>query len=266
MAVIMGVLNMTPDSFYEGSRLDYHKARERAHEMVEAGASIIDIGGESTRPGAQAVSSAQECDRVLPILEALAKDFKNITLSIDTRNPEVMLRAIDAGATLINDINALQGEIPLTLLEKIKQKSISVCLMHMQGQPQTMQVDPHYDDILSEVKNFLGSRYQFCLNQGIKEHQLIIDPGFGFGKTADHNEILLKNLKAFKGLGGRLLVGLSRKSFIGKWLEESNSPLDRLEGSLAAAVIAVLNGADIIRTHDVKATTQVVKIAKRFQL
>lgn len=271
MAIIMGILNVTPDSFYEGARsLDHHKARAQAHQMVEEGASIIDIGGESTRPGAQPISTTQECDRVLPILEILAKDFKetNIIVSIDTRNPEVMLQAMDYGVGLINDVNALQCPMTSTfkkVLIKIKQQALSLCLMHMRGNPQDMQLNPHYNDVVSEVKEFLASRLAFCLQQGLSRHQIILDPGFGFGKTPEHNADLLRDLKKIRTLGCRLLVGLSRKSFIGKWLMQSLDPSDRLEGSLAAAVIAILNGADIIRTHDVKATLQSVKIAEMFK-
>lgn len=267
----MGILNVTPDSFYDGARfLDYQKARAQAHQMVEEGASIIDVGGESTRPGALPISTEQECDRVLPILEILAKDFKEtqIRVSIDTRNLEVMLQAMDYGVSLINDVNALQCPMSAVfkkLLTKIKQQSLSLCLMHMQGQPQSMQSNPHYNDVVSEVRDFLKSRLEFCLEQGLSAHQIILDPGFGFGKTSNHNADLLKNLKIFKSLGCRLLVGLSRKSFIGNWLMQSVNPSDRLEGSLAAAVIAVLNGADIVRTHDVKSTVQSVKIAEMFK-
>lgn len=269
----MGILNVTPDSFYDGGQFSDHAlAIAQAHQMVDEGACIIDVGGESTRPGAQPISISQECDRVLPIIQTLAKDFKHdntITLSIDTRHPEVMRQAIECGAGFINDVNALQVEMTedlQPLLNTVSQNAISVCLMHMQGEPHSMQVNPQYTNVVLEVRNFLESRFNFCLNNGLKQEQIILDPGFGFGKTPEHNMQLLKNLKQFKTLGCRVLVGLSRKSFIEKWLITPTAPTDRLAGSLAASVIAVLGGADIIRTHDVKATVQAVKIAEIFKL
>lgn len=267
----MGILNVTPDSFYDGGRfVDYNRAIDEAHKMVTAGASILDIGGESTRPGATPISVAQECDRVLPVLEILSKDFKDssIVLSIDTRHPEVMSYALEHGVSFINDINALQCQMTLefdALLNTIKNKKASVCLMHMQGNPQTMQFAPAYTNVVEEVRQFLESRLQFCLDKGLEQDSIVLDPGFGFGKTPEHNASLLKNINIFKGLGCRILVGLSRKSFIGKWLTEAANPADRLEGSLAASVIAVLGGADIIRTHDVEATVKAVKIADMFK-
>lgn len=273
MVSIMGVLNVTPDSFYDKSRfIDYPKAIAHAHQMIAQGACIIDVGGESTRPGAQSICVSQECDRVLPIIQALAKDFKHdntITLSIDTRHPEVMRQAIECGAGFINDVNALQGEMTealQALLNTLAQHNLPVCLMHMQGEPSSMQIKPEYTDVVLEVKHFLESRLHFCVAKGLKQEQIILDPGFGFGKTVEHNTQLLKNLDQFKALGTRVLVGLSRKSFIEKWLQVPTSAADRLAGSLAASVIAVLNGADIIRTHDVKATVDAVKIAEIFKL
>lgn len=264
----MGVLNVTPDSFYDGGQfVDIPRAIARAHQMVQEGARIIDVGGESTRPGASLISPSQECDRVLPVIQALAKDFKhdkNITLSIDTRNPQVMQQAIEEGARLVNDVYALQAEDAQSILMTLKEKGIPVCLMHMQGQPDTMQSAPQYQDVVLEVHDFLKSRRDFCLQNGLKADQIILDPGFGFGKTAEHNAQLLKNLKQFKAFGCPLLVGLSRKTCIGKWLD-LEEPKDRLAGSLAAAVIAVLNGADIIRTHDVQSTVHSVKIAEMFK-
>jgi len=275
MTSIMGILNVTPDSFYDGGRyVDRAAAIAQAHQMVQAGATIIDIGGESTRPGALVVPFTQEMDRVLPVVEALAEDFKNypsLSLSIDTRNPEVMLAAIKAGARFINDINALQidktptaNQMVSNLLTEIKQTHTKICLMHMKGNPQNMQLAPHYTNVVLEIKDFLKSRVTFCLEQGLKKDQIIIDPGFGFGKTPDHNKALLQNLNAFSDLGVPILVGLSRKSFIEKWLAESVPLADRLAPSIAAALVAVRNGADIIRTHDVQATVYALKITQLF--
>lgn len=251
----MGVLNITPDSFSDGgSYLAPEAALRRAAVMVEEGAALMDIGGESTRPGARAVSTQEELDRIMPVLTALVRDFRT-PVSVDTSKPVVMAEAIRAGAAMINDVRALQEP---GALEALAASSVPVCLMHMQGAPATMQHEPHYDDVVAEVKGFLASRLQACKAAGIAEDRLIIDPGFGFGKTLAHNLILLNHLGAFLDLGAPLLVGLSRKSMLGAILD---APVgERLYGGLAAAVIAAWQGARIIRTHDVKATVQALQV------
>jgi len=251
----MGVLNITPDSFSDGgSYLAPEAALRRAGVMIEEGAALIDIGGESTRPGARAVSTQEELDRIMPVLTALVRDFRT-PVSVDTSKPVVMAEAIRAGAAMINDVRALQEP---GALEALAASSVPVCLMHMQGAPATMQHEPHYDDVVAEVKGFLASRLQACKAAGIAEDRLIIDPGFGFGKTLAHNLTLLNHLGEFLELGAPLLVGLSRKSMLGAILD---APVgERLYGGLAAAVIAGWEGARIIRTHDVKATVQALQV------
>lgn len=251
----MGVLNITPDSFSDGSRyLAPEAALKRAAAMIEEGAALIDIGGESTRPGARAVSGSEELDRIMPVLTALVRDFQT-PVSVDTSKPAVMAEAIRAGAAMINDVRALQEP---GALEALAAGSTPVCLMHMQGSPATMQQEPHYADVVAEVKSFLACRLQACQAAGIARERLIIDPGFGFGKTLAHNLTLLRHLGAFLDLGVPLLVGLSRKSMLGAILD---APLgERLYGGLAAAVIAAWQGAHIIRTHDVKATVQALQV------
>ncbi|HXH03296.1 MAG TPA: dihydropteroate synthase [Candidatus Competibacteraceae bacterium] len=251
----MGVLNVTPDSFSDGGRfLDPQAALARAHAMVEEGADIIDIGGESTRPGAVKVSAEAEMDRVLPLLEVLARELP-VPISVDTYKPEVMAEAIRLGAGLINDIYALRapGALPV-----IAASAVPVCLMHMQGTPETMQQHPHYGDVVGEVKAFLADRVQACEQTGIARSRLLLDPGFGFGKTLQHNLTLLRHLDAFHELGLPLLVGLSRKSMIGTLTGRSVD--ERMHGSVAAAVLAAWQGAHIVRVHDVRATVDALKV------
>jgi len=254
--LLMGVLNVTPDSFSDGGlygALD--KALQRAREMVAEGADIIDIGGESTRPGAPAVSVQEELDRVLPVVEAVTRELPTV-VSIDTSKPEVMQAALRAGAGMINDVRALQAPGALAIAAA---GQASVCLMHMQGKPATMQVEPHYEAVVAEVKAFLAGRISACEAAGIHRDRILIDPGFGFGKTLEHNLLLLKHLGQFRQLGAALLVGLSRKSMIGKLLNNA-PPGERLYGSLAAAVIAAWQGAQILRVHDVGATAQALQV------
>jgi dihydropteroate synthase len=254
---VMGILNVTPDSFSDGGRfVAKNAALTHIQQMIEAGADIIDIGGESTRPGAQSVPLQQELDRVIPILEMIRQRWA-ITISVDTRKAEVMHEAINAGADMINDIMALREEGSLATVATAK--PVKVCLMHIQGEPRTMQNQPHYDDIVHEVKTFLLERVQACLAAGITADRLIIDPGFGFGKTLEHNLLLFKHLDQLIALGYPVLIGVSRKSMIGQCLNKP--PNERLYGGLALAVLAANQGVQIIRTHDVAATVDALKMA-----
>ncbi len=248
---VMGVLNVTPDSFSDGGKFDaIDDAVARALEMVSEGAAIIDIGGESTRPGAADVDVDTELARVIPVIEALAATV-DVPLSIDTCKPQVMQAAVQAGAGMINDVQALQGEGAIEIAAKA---AVPVCLMHMQGRPGTMQTAPCYDDVVTEVGDFLQARVAACIAGGISRERLLLDPGFGFGKTVEHNLLLLQQLQRLVGRGYPVLVGLSRKSLIGKVL---GLPVDkRLYPGLALAVIAAWQGARIIRTHDVAATRE----------
>ena len=252
----MGILNLTPDSFSDGGLfLNKDKALNHVQQMITDGAQIIDIGGESTRPGAKDVSVDEECERVIPLIKAI-RETSDIPISIDSRKPEVMQQAIDAGASMINDVNALRTDRAVELAAKL---DVPVCIMHMQGKPRTMQETPSYKDVVKEVKNFLQQRIDVCLEAGIKKDNIIIDPGFGFGKTVEHNFVLFKNLVEFEKLGQPLLVGVSRKSMIGAILE--NAPADkRLHGSVALATLAAWMNANILRVHDVKATSDALKL------
>lgn len=253
--VVMGVLNVTPDSFSDGGcYLNIADALRRAEIMATEGAAIIDVGGESTRPGAPSVSVPEELDRVLPVVERLARDLP-IPISVDTSKPEVMREAIAAGAGLINDVRALR--LP-GAVEVVAASKIPVCLMHMRGEPDTMQQEPRYADVVAEVRTFLAERVRACEIAGIAHNRILIDPGFGFGKTLAHNLSLLRHLDHFVGLAAGVIAGLSRKSMIGLL---SNASVDeRLSGSLAAAVIAVWQGAHIIRAHDVRETVQALRV------
>lgn len=257
---LMGILNVTPDSFYDGGR--HHtisQAISHALQMISEGADIIDIGGESTRPGARMVSPQEECDRVIPVIEGLKK-ATTIPLSIDSRHTMVMKAALEAGATFVNDVYALQDEGALAVVAKA---NVPVCLMHMQGNPQTMQQRPHYQNILEEVYSFLANRIEDCEKAGILRENIWIDPGFGFGKTLAHNLTLLGNLSFFNGLGCPLLIGLSRKSMFGEIL---NKPADqRLYASLAGTMVAAIQGISIIRTHDVAPTKEILLVAQALQ-
>jgi dihydropteroate synthase len=251
----MGILNVTPDSFSDGGRfLARDAALEQARRMAAEGAALIDVGGESTRPGSQGVSVQQELDRVIPVIETLSAEL-SLPLSVDTSKPEVMQAAVRAGAGLINDVNALRSP---GALQAAAQAGVPVCLMHMQGEPRTMQANPEYSDVLKDVLEFLGQRTAACEAAGIPRDRLLIDPGFGFGKTLHHNLYLLKHLERFQALGLPVLVGISRKSMIGTLLDK---PADqRLYGSLAAAVLAAERGASIIRVHEVGPAVEALKI------
>ncbi|HEV8646242.1 MAG TPA: dihydropteroate synthase [Burkholderiales bacterium] len=246
--LIMGVVNVTPDSFSDGGRfLGTQQAVEHARILVEEGADILDIGGESSRPGAEPVGLDEELRRVMPVLEKLGGI--PIPVSVDTCKPEVMRRAIAAGAAMVNDINALRE---LDALEAVAESQVAVCLMHMQGEPRTMQQDPHYEDVVSEVAEFLALRVEAAHQAGIARERIVIDPGFGFGKKTGHNLELLRGLPRIAGLGQPVLVGLSRKSLFGKI---TGKPVaDRVSASVAAALLAVERGAALVRVHDVAAT------------
>ena len=256
--VIMGVINTTPDSFsdggtlYQHSRLDIDQAMVRAASMVESGAAIVDIGGESTRPGARPVSEAEELDRVLPLVERINAEL-DVVISVDTSTPAVMAGAAACGAGLLNDVRALSRE---GALEAAAGTGLPVCLMHMQGLPGTMQDAPHYEDVVAEVAAYLEARVTDCESRGIGRERLLLDPGFGFGKTVEHTLQLLRGFPQLAGLGFPLLVGLSRKSLIGKLLGRDVD--QRLPASLSLAVMAVERGAKIIRTHDVAETVDAV--------
>jgi dihydropteroate synthase len=254
--VVMGILNITPDSFYDGGRReDPKRAIADGAAMVESGAEILDIGGESTRPGSRPVSEDEELARVLPVLRGLRREVK-VPLSIDTYKSKVAQSALDAGADIVNDISALRFDAEM--ISVIAREQVPVVLMHMQGTPRTMQIEPHYDDVVHEVRDFLAARLNEAMDRGVRREAVIIDPGIGFGKTLDHNLALLDGLPVLAALGQPLLVGASRKAFIGKIL--GLDPGDRLEGSLAAAVAAVLGGANIVRVHDVKETVRAVRL------
>jgi dihydropteroate synthase len=255
--LIMGIVNVTPDSFFDGGRrLDPAKAIADGAAMAASGADIIDIGGESTRPGARPVSEEEELGRVLPVVQGLRRQVK-VPISIDTYKSNVARAALDAGADIVNDISGLRFDAKM--LSLVVAEKVPVVLMHMQGTPGTMQREPRYNDVVREVRDFLAIQLYEAMDAGVAPEAIIIDPGIGFGKTIDHNLQLLRGLPIFAALGWPLLVGVSRKAFIGKIL---NLPADeRLEGSLAAAVAAALAGANILRVHDVAETTKAVRVA-----
>jgi len=251
----MGILNVTPDSFSDGGEfIVADTALQQAKRMVEEGAAIIDVGGESTRPGALVVSVEEEISRVVPIIQAIHSEL-DIPISIDTSKPDVMRAAVKAGAGLINDVRALQVT---GAMQAAVDCNVPICLMHSQGTPQTMQNDPQYDDVVTDVIAFLLERTTACEQAGIARDMLVLDPGFGFGKRANHNLLLMKHLSRLIALGFPVLVGVSRKSMIGKLLKVSVE--ERLAASLSLAVISVWQGAKIIRSHDVRETLQAIKM------
>ncbi|RQM77656.1 dihydropteroate synthase [Aeromonas jandaei] len=252
---VMGILNVTPDSFSDGGHFNQiERAVAHARQMVADGATLIDIGGESTRPGAPDVSEQEELDRVIPVVERLVSEC-DVMLSLDTSKAVVMREGCKAGAHLINDVRALQEP---GALDAAAEASVPVCLMHMQGQPRTMQVEPHYDNLVGEVKAFFDERIAACLAAGIAREQLLLDPGYGFGKTLAHNYQLLAAQEELLDYGLPLLVGMSRKSMIGNLL---NRPVgERLAGSLACALIGMQHGARIIRVHDVRETMDALRV------
>lgn len=254
-AQVMGILNVTPDSFSDGGKFaTFDKALAQVEQMILDGVDIIDIGGESTRPGAAEVSEEDELARVIPLLKAIKANF-DIKVSIDTSKAQVMAQAITHGADIINDVRALQNDGCLAVLAK---SNVPICLMHMQGLPRSMQDNPQYDDVIGEIKQFFIERIQVCEQSGIKRERLILDPGFGFGKTLEQNYQLLAQLHQFSDLGLPLLSGTSRKSMIGNLLARNVD--ERLAGSLTTAIIAAQQNASIIRVHDVKETVDALKV------
>jgi dihydropteroate synthase len=253
---VMGILNVTPDSFSDGGlHFQRDRAVEAALSMVEEGAAIIDVGGESTRPGATPVPTDVELERVVPVIEALARSTTAV-LSVDTSNPEVIAAALDAGAHMVNDVRGLRRPGALAAAAT---RDAAVCVMHMVGEPATMQVDPQYQDVVREVREFLVARVAACREAGIAAESICVDPGIGFAKTARHNLELLRNLHAFTDLGGPLLVGVSRKSLIG--MITGRPAAARVVGSATMAALCVERGAGIVRAHDVAATVDAVKVA-----
>lgn len=259
---VMGVVNVTPDSFSDGGEAYRSEiAIERGLAMVEAGADFIDVGGESTRPGSEPVAVAEELSRVIPVIAALARS--GTPVSCDTRRSEVMMAALDAGAVIVNDVTALTGDrrsLPL-----VAERGASVVLMHMQGQPRTMQQAPHYRDAAADVRGWLMTRLDACLAAGVPPERIALDPGIGFGKSLDHNLRILSRLGDYSGCGCALLIGVSRKSFIAR-LSRGEPPRGRLAGSLAAALAAVARGAHIVRAHDLEATAQALNVWRAIAL
>lgn len=252
---VMGIVNVTPDSFSDGGRAQTPEAAAHAAiEMAAAGANIIDIGGESTRPGAAPVGEAEERRRLVPVIEALRG--LDIPISVDTSKPGVARAAIAAGATMVNDVRAARSP---GMLELLAEANVAICLMHMQGEPRTMQIAPRYGDVVCEVRQFLAKRVAACVAAGIERQRLLVDPGIGFGKTAEHNIALLRGLPALASLGVPVLAGVSRKGLIGQITGKGVS--GRCAGSVAAAVFAVLAGASVVRVHDVAETVDALKVA-----
>jgi dihydropteroate synthase len=254
----MGIVNVTPDSFFDGgARLDPENAVEAARRMYAEGAAIVDIGGESTRPGAEPVSLDEELQRVVPVLEALDGE---VPVSIDTAKAEVARRALDLGAAMVNDVTALRGDAELAGV--VAGSDAYLCLMHMLGEPRTMQDDPRYDDVVSEVASFLEERLRVAVAAGIAEERICLDPGFGFGKTVEHNFDLLRRLDEIVALGRPVVVGISRKRSLGRILGDPEATTGPLSASLAAAVLAYERGATILRVHDVRETVEALTVAE----
>ena len=252
---VMGILNVTPDSFSDGGLFtSLESALDQARQMVREGAAIIDVGGESTRPGASEVNAQEELDRVIPTIEAISNEL-DVIVSIDTSKPEVMIEAVKKGAGMINDVRALREE---NALKAATEADVPVCLMHMLGEPRSMQENPHYNDVVSEVKNFLNERILCCINGGIDNDKILIDPGFGFGKNVGHNLSLIKRLGEFSELHKPILMGVSRKSTIGA--VTGREVKQRVYASVALAALCCQAGAKIIRAHDVAATVDAIAI------
>ena len=259
---VMGILNVTPDSFSDGGQFStVDAAMRQAESMLNAGATFIDVGGESTRPGANVVSLQEELDRVIPVIESISKQL-DVIVSVDTSKAEVMTQAAKCGAGLINDVRALRSDGALdAAIHAATNFNVSVCLMHMQGEPQNMQQRPRYDGVVKEVIGFFEQRIKECTDAGLNYQRILIDPGFGFGKTLDHNYQILKNLHEFKRFDLPVLAGMSRKSMIGELLQRDVN--QRLAGNIATATIAALAGVAIIRVHDVNETMDAIKIVNK---
>lgn len=257
---VMGIINVTPDSFSDGGRFNrLDTALEQARQMVNDGATLLDVGGESTRPGAPDVALQEELNRVVPVVEAISSEL-DVVISVDTSKAQVMREAVASGAGLINDVRALQEPGALAAAADLQ---VPVCLMHMQGQPRTMQQDPVYGDLMTDIRGFFEARVQACVAAGIPRERLLLDPGFGFGKTLDHNYQLLARMREFLTMGLPLLTGLSRKSMFGNLLER---PVDqRLAASLAGAMLCAQGGASVLRVHDVRETVDVLKVLAETQ-
>jgi dihydropteroate synthase len=256
--LVMGIVNVTPDSFSDGAMFaSAEDAVAHGARLVDEGADLVDVGGESTRPGSDPVEVDEELRRVVPVIEGLAKARPGTPLSVDTRKPEVASAALDSGASVVNDIAAGRNS---ALLETVSRTGAGIVLMHMLGEPKTMQDDPRYDDVVAEVHEFLRERIEAAVFAGIPEERICIDPGIGFGKTVDHNLALLRAVPALRILGAAVMVGASRKGFIGA-LTGIDDAAARLEGSLAVAVLAAAHGADLVRVHDVEATVRALKVA-----
>ena len=262
--IIMGILDTTPDSFSDGGRyLDMDQAIAHGMELVRSGAGILDIGGESSRPFSEEVSEDEEMERVIPVIKRLAKEI-DVPISIDTVKASVAMEAIKAGASMINDISAMENDPAMA--EVASKTGVPIILMHMKGTPKTMQVNPHYDDLMGEIMDYLESRIKVALAAGIKKDKIILDPGIGFGKSVNHNLMLIKHLKAIKKLGYPVLMGPSRKSFIQKILSDSKekpvqaNDLEAEQGTMAAATACLMNGAQILRVHDVKTFAPMARI------
>lgn len=253
---VMGILNVTPDSFSDGGRyLSYNRAVARAEEMADQGADIIDVGGESTRPFSDPVPQDEELRRIIPVIEDLSSTLE-VPLSVDTRKPEVARRAIEAGAAMVNDVSGLRDS---EMIRAVAEMGIPVVIMHMLGEPKTMQLNIHYEDVVGDIILYLHDRIEAALAMGVREENIIVDPGIGFGKELIHNLEIIRRLREFTALNRPVLVGPSRKTFIGRIL---GVPLDqRMEGTIAAVVASVLNGASIVRVHDVKETVRACRIA-----
>ena len=256
---VMGVVNVTPDSFSDGGLyLDRDAAVAHGLALAAEGAAILDVGGESTRPGSEAVSAAEELHRVVPVLDGLVKSGVTAQLSIDTSKAKVAAAALEAGATLVNDVTALRGDPEMAGV--IATSGAGCCLMHMLGEPRTMQRDPRYDDVVADIKAFLEERLAFAVNAGIEEERILLDPGIGFGKTLEHNLELLRRLEELVAIGRPLLIGTSRKSFLGR-ITGRDDPADRLAATIASCVLAYERGARVFRVHEVAPVADALKVA-----
>ena len=258
---LMGILNVTPDSFSDGGRyLRPDAAIEHGARLLAEGADIVDVGGESTRPGAEPVSAEQELERVRPVVEGLAAAHRGMPISIDTCKASVAAAALDAGASLVNDVSAFRADPEMAAL--VADRDAECCLMHMRGEPRTMQDDPRYDDVVSEVKAFLDERLAFAVSQGVREEHVCVDPGIGFGKTAEHNLELVRRLDELVALGRPICVGFSRKSTLGRIMGDPKATTGSVAASVGAAVAAFDRGATILRAHDVREHVEALRVAQ----